>query len=243
MELIKKYYSINGRINRKQYWLSLLTIIGVNIGLFLIIFTLSRFVNLSDEVFGLVLFFIYLFIFILPFLAISVRRLHDTNHSGWFLFFLLFPLIGLIVILVIAGIDPGRPEENKYNYSNIKVTDLFSYQGRVPRSTFWGYTGIFTILVSLLIGSMIDEEPSVALWPIILFPLALFTFVIYLGVILRRLHDINESGWHLLLYLIPIIGPIWFYVDLGFSRGDQGKNKYGPDPLQIGASTMDTKVE
>ncbi|HEX8753354.1 MAG TPA: DUF805 domain-containing protein [Solirubrobacterales bacterium] len=50
--------------------------------------------------------------FIIPNLAILVRRLHDTDHSGWWVFIGLIPLIGAIVLLVFACTDSGGP--NKY---------------------------------------------------------------------------------------------------------------------------------
>jgi len=45
----------------------------------------------------------------------------------------------------------------------------------------------------------------------------------------RRLHDVGKSGWMLLISLIPVVGGIWLFV-LMVSKGQQGDNKYGPDP-------------
>ena len=39
-----------------------------------------------------------------------------------------------------------------------------------------------------------------------------------------------------LIWLIPIIGWIWALIELGFLPGTTGPNKYGPDPLAVGAS-------
>lgn len=47
----------------------------------------------------------------LPWWAVSVRRLHDTDRSGWWLLIQVFPLIGSIVILIFtlqAGIQGGN---------------------------------------------------------------------------------------------------------------------------------------
>lgn len=46
----------------------------------------------------------------------------------------------------------------------------------------------------------------------------------------RRYHDIGKSVWSLLLLLIPLIGPIWVSITLGFRTGTDGDNQYGPDP-------------
>lgn len=47
----------------------------------------------------------------------------------------------------------------------------------------------------------------------------------------RRLHDLDKSGWWMVLCLIPIICIIP-NVYIGFVKGTDGPNQYGPDPLQ-----------
>jgi uncharacterized membrane protein YhaH (DUF805 family) len=46
-------------------------------------------------------------------IAVSVRRLHDTSRSGWWLLIVLIPVIGAIVLLVFMVLD-GTPRENQY---------------------------------------------------------------------------------------------------------------------------------
>lgn len=50
---------------------------------------------------------------LLPGLAVSVRRLHDTGRSGWWLLIGLIPIIGAIVLLIFMMQD-GRPTDNQY---------------------------------------------------------------------------------------------------------------------------------
>ena len=65
----------------------------------------------------------------------------------------------------------------------------------------------------------------------------IFVYVIYalagivpgLAVAVRRLHDINKSGWFILVGFIPFIGGIWLLVLLA-TEGDRGDNQYGEDP-------------
>ena len=52
-----------------------------------------------------------------------------------------------------------------------------------------------------------------------------------LAVLMKRCHDRDRSGWYLLWGLIPIIGEIWLLIELGFRKGTEGRNLYGPDPL------------
>ena len=70
----------------------------------------------------------------------------------------------------------------------------------------YSYTGILSILYSLA------------------------TLLPSLGAVIRRLHDTGKSGWWIFISLIPFIGGIWFIVLLA-TKGDEGENEYGPDPL------------
>jgi uncharacterized membrane protein YhaH (DUF805 family) len=51
-----------------------------------------------------------------------------------------------------------------------------------------------------------------------------------LAVSMRRLHDLDRSGWWLLIGIIPLIGGIILFIWF-CSRGTQGPNTYGEDPL------------
>ena len=50
---------------------------------------------------------------LIPTLAVIVRRLHDIDRTGWWIFINLIPLIGTIVLLVFA-LTPGTPGSNRY---------------------------------------------------------------------------------------------------------------------------------
>lgn len=50
---------------------------------------------------------------LIPSLAVSVRRLHDTSRSGWWLLIALIPLVGAIVLIVFMAQD-SKPGENQY---------------------------------------------------------------------------------------------------------------------------------
>ena len=51
------------------------------------------------------------------------------------------------------------------------------------------------------------------------------------AVMVKRCHDRDKTGWFIFIMLVPLIGPIWLLVELGFLRGTTGPNRYGPDPL------------
>ena len=51
-----------------------------------------------------------------------------------------------------------------------------------------------------------------------------------LAVLSRRWHDRGKSGWFSLILLIPYLGAIWVFVELGFLPGDEKSNRYGEKP-------------
>jgi uncharacterized membrane protein YhaH (DUF805 family) len=53
----------------------------------------------------------------------------------------------------------------------------------------------------------------------------------------KRFHDVGRSGWFLLLWLIPVIGQLWWIVELGFFQGTPGLNKYGPGDYRRATET------
>lgn len=57
--------------------------------------------------------YIYALAVLIPSLAVSVRRLHDTDRSGWWLLIALVPLIGAIVLLVFLVLD-SNSGQNQY---------------------------------------------------------------------------------------------------------------------------------
>jgi len=94
--VLKKYVVFTGRARRKEYWMFVLFNIIVIIAIVIVeIF--------ADIQFGL-LSWIYFAAVFLPNLAVSVRRLHDTNRSGWFIILYLIPLIGNIVSPIFLDI-------------------------------------------------------------------------------------------------------------------------------------------
>ena len=104
---LKKYAVFSGRSRRKEYWMFVLfnLIISIVLG---VVDGLIGTVNLEMGV-GL-LGGIYSLAVILPGIGVTVRRLHDTNKSGWWLLIVLIPIIGAIVLIVftVKDSDPGQ---------------------------------------------------------------------------------------------------------------------------------------
>jgi uncharacterized membrane protein YhaH (DUF805 family) len=56
---------------------------------------------------------------LIPYLAVTVRRVHDVNTSGWFLFIVIIPLIGSIILLV-KTIEKGTLGKNRFGEYPLK---------------------------------------------------------------------------------------------------------------------------
>lgn len=104
------------------------------------------------------------------------------------------------------------------------------FDGRIRRMGWW-IAGIATSIVSGVVNEVREGDTS-AIVAIVFFILAVIIWLVTLSLSVRRWHDLNKSGWWLLVNLIPIIGWIYTFVMLGFMPGDQGSNKYGAPPRE-----------
>ncbi|HAK62107.1 MAG: DUF805 domain-containing protein [Pseudomonadota bacterium] len=109
-EALKKYAVFSGRAQRKEYWLfALLCVLsGLMAGLIDVMlgtFSLQTGLGLVGVIVSLALF--------IPSLSVSVRRLHDTDRSGWWLLIMLVPFAGVIVLLVFFCLE-GTPGANRF---------------------------------------------------------------------------------------------------------------------------------
>lgn len=116
MEKIKFYFikvlkenfaNFSGRARREEYWYYSLAVFVISA----ILSVLSK-AGIVGVIFSIVSFLFSLCILI-PGIAVSVRRLHDTGRSGWWLLLCLIPLIGSIVLLVFM-VTEGQKGENKW---------------------------------------------------------------------------------------------------------------------------------
>lgn len=103
IEAFKHYFDFDGRASRKAYWMFILfNIIAAVIA------------GTIDAVLGTTLFSpLYNLAVLIPSLALLVRRFHDLDRSAWNLLWLLLPLIGGIIVLVMTVL---RGTEGPNNY-------------------------------------------------------------------------------------------------------------------------------
>lgn len=106
-----------------------------------------------------------------------------------------------------------------------------SFDGRIGRQSFWiGHVVLIAIsaAVHVVVGGIFGME---GIGRAIAGIITLVLIYPSLAVDVKRLHDRGKTGWWILLLLVPIVGFIWFVVELGCLRGTAGANRYGEDPL------------
>lgn len=110
---------------------------------------------------------------------------------------------------------------------------LFSAKGRINRLTFWVYNIpliAFQVLLNFAEEEMLPFFNSDNVY-LILFPVIIISIWISLALGIKRCHDRDKSGWWMLLLLVPLVGPLWLLISLGFIKGTEGSNRYGSDPF------------
>ena len=103
---LKKYATFEGRARRKEYWLFAL----FNLLVAFVAGIIDSLTGTFDEEIGMgLLGGLYALAVILPSIAVTVRRLHDTSRSGWWILISFVPIVGVIVLFVFMVLDstPG----------------------------------------------------------------------------------------------------------------------------------------
>ena len=118
--MLRNYARFSGRARRMEYWMFFLvyallsasiTVVAMGLDWVIDFVTRGRFDNFSLEA-GLTL-GVFALAHLLPSLAVTVRRLHDTGRSGWWVLVSLIPVIGALVLLYFMVIS-GQPQANEY---------------------------------------------------------------------------------------------------------------------------------
>lgn len=120
---LKQYATFSGRARRKEYWFFYL----FNSLIFMLL-------NIIDRLIGIgLLSGLYGIFILIPSIAVIVRRLHDTDRSGWWILIGFIPIVGTIALFILMlfdgthgdnrfGADPKaidiKPDEFKSNFVN-----------------------------------------------------------------------------------------------------------------------------
>ena len=112
LEVLEKYAVFNGRARRTEYWMfSLFNAIFAVVIAFVDAFFGGRGVGVILYSLGV----------LIPGIAVLVRRLHDTDRSGWWWLISVVPLIGSIVLFIFM-VQDSKPEQNQYGANPKEAT-------------------------------------------------------------------------------------------------------------------------
>ncbi len=114
---------------------------------------------------------------------------------------------------------------------SVILKNYCNFNGRATRREFWMY-----FLFSFILGLIFSFLGEVGMYISVVICLALL--LPNLGLVVRRLHDINKSGWYLLIGFIPLVGEIILIVWYA-KAGDNGANQYGEVPVTPTAETVE----
>jgi uncharacterized membrane protein YhaH (DUF805 family) len=121
--MINNYANFYGRARRKEYWYTFLVNILIFAFFIFVPYLLTAFFEAENNssfefirtFFGILLFILFA-LFLIPNLAVSIRRLHDTGISGWFMLISLIPIIGRLILFIFLLTD-SKDESNKWGKS------------------------------------------------------------------------------------------------------------------------------
>ncbi len=104
LAVLKQYAEFSGRAGRPEFWMFFLFHFIILVVLILLSSRMSFF-N--------IVYLIYALGTIIPYIAVVIRRLHDTDKSGWFILIGLIPVVGGIILLVLLAL-PGNDGDNRF---------------------------------------------------------------------------------------------------------------------------------
>lgn len=110
LKVLRNYAEFSGRARRIEYWMFVLFSIIFSIVALLVDNMLG--VTFGETNYGF-MYLLYQLVVLIPSLAVTVRRLHDTNKSGWLLLIAVIPFVGAIWLLVLTCME-GTSGPNKY---------------------------------------------------------------------------------------------------------------------------------
>jgi uncharacterized membrane protein YhaH (DUF805 family) len=115
---LRRYADFSGRSRRKEYWMFVLLNVLLSLAA-LAALAVSYYADMSESAMTtllmplFVVYFLLSLAFVIPGLAVTVRRLHDTDRSGWTILFGLIPIVGPFLLLVYY-ISEGTSGPNRF---------------------------------------------------------------------------------------------------------------------------------
>ncbi len=173
-------------------------------------------------------------------------------------------LLGSVSTKTSSKSTTDTKEKSLWNYFILNMTEKYAcFNGRARRKEFWGFTLFYSLLLNIIPSLMMVLTQSVETANVIYWILFLVMFLPSLGLLIRRLHDVNFSGWwsifpYTLMFPAQLISTgvqndivmglmvILFIAScvplvVIFFNSETKENKYGPIPDGILSSKTEGK--
>lgn len=121
----------------------------------------------------------------------------------------------------VADVIPGEGE-------SFQPVRMFSAKGRMGRLRYYAYLigGYFVyIIAAFIVGFVFGFAGSPGIVAVVVYAMLIPYLVLTILWTIQRSHDMDWSGWMMLLALIPLVSLIWL-----FRSGTPGANRFGPPP-------------
>ncbi|OAI57186.1 hypothetical protein AYO47_08280 [Planctomyces sp. SCGC AG-212-M04] len=186
-----------------------------------------------------------LIVYMIPGLIARQRKCRNWLALVFANFYFGWTIIGWLLVLLFSLTSdlPGNKKTEFRRQRQIAATDAFlyiflSFDGRIPRRIYWIssigkalFLGVMLALLNPLFpehGPRTLTENVIGLLMSLIISLAWYTSF---AIRVKRWHDRDRSAGWLLINLIPFLGILYELIELGFIRGTDGDNRFGPDPL------------
>jgi uncharacterized membrane protein YhaH (DUF805 family) len=100
LDVLKNYAAFDGRAGREEFWQFTVLNIIISIALFVA----------NNELWA-----VYAVAILIPSIAVSVRRLHDTDRSGWWVVIVIVPVF--LIVYFYLMLQDSKPGDNQYGFN------------------------------------------------------------------------------------------------------------------------------
>jgi uncharacterized membrane protein YhaH (DUF805 family) len=112
LSVYRNYANFSGRATRAEFWWFILFYVAVSLFFTILLTALIRPGGSTVYTIGFSALALFYLLTVIPYIAVAVRRLHDTDRSGWWLLLGFIPFGGLVLIVLWA--QSGTPGPNRY---------------------------------------------------------------------------------------------------------------------------------
>ena len=239
----EKFLTSNGRLDRRTYITRGFYLTALNAIIWFLLGIVLTVTKASTEIVVALSALVFLAI-IVPGLMLGIRRLHDLDKSGWYLLLGLVPILNLYILYLLLAKE-GTHGVNRfgaeYHYrAPLDATqrnleeEFLTFDGRLNRKPYilrllclLGSAIVIGLLAAFIMAFVGAGKNDIILITQIEMYCPMYPFPL---MCIRRLHDLDKSGWFILIMLVPIIN-LLFIVYLLVAKGTTEPNRFGNDPL------------